>query len=89
MESLGFEYLSSDLKPSSWGATVAWAAKFVCNQLEKAAVGHSNVLLEPINSARLQYKFPRSLAALPDELRPVVAMVEERMMAACFDSHTL
>ena len=82
MFTLGYEYVTPDQRPHGWAAAVAKAAAYVQHQVDLATC-ESNVRLEPINSARLQYKFPRSLAALPAELRPVVEMLEARVLEVC------
>ena len=82
MFTLGYEYLTPEQKPAGWAAAVKKAAAYVQHQVDLAA-SQANVRLERINTARLQYKFPRALEALPVELRPVVEMLQARVLELC------
>ena len=79
----GFEYVLARRAGHGWGAKVAAAARFVKEELDKASMPAAGVRLEPINSRRLQYKFARTISALPYPLKMVVKTLEEHMYARC------
>ena len=64
-----------------WHQCIHDASSYVMRELEESQ--ESKVTLETINSGRLQFKFPRSLGALPPALRRVVEVLQARVLASC------
>jgi len=82
MQADGYLYVDHATLPSNWDELVADATAATDEELTKARF---RALLEPINSARLQLKFPRTFEALPTAIQKVVAVLHDQWVAACGD----
>lgn len=80
LDSDGYVYLSGSAEAEPWAQIVARAAA----EFDAAALPLANTQqlpLVPINSRRLQLKWKRSLAALPDAIQSCVQRLEEHVIS--------